>query len=363
MKLLFISLFSFLLTYAIIPVIISMAEKCNCVDVPGSRRFHAKSTAKWGGGAFLLGVLPAILYSVPLNSATVSYAAASAVLVGFGFFDDYRPLGWKAKFSAIALVSTIVIFGARTVITQIGSYGHVGLIELGLWSIPFTYFCIIGVTNAMNLLDGLNGLAGGASLLSFLFLGIGAVYSGNSMVAVISFSFVGVLAAFLPYNFPEARLFMGDSGSLFLGFSLAVLSILLTQGPASSVSPMYPVLVLLVPIFDTLRRFALRILNRKNPFRADKGHLHHLLVRKGISAPRATAFLWIITALCGITASVLMAKNPLSILIAVCYGTLGLSMMASVLAWRRRRRDDSARQSLALVKRSRLISLLTKLWL
>jgi len=351
------------LTYAIIPVIISMAEKCNCVDVPGHRRFHVKSTPKWGGGAFLLGVLPAILYCIPLNSVSVSYAVASVLLVGFGFLDDYRPLGWKAKFGGIAVASTIVIFGARTVITQIGSYGHIGLIELGLLSIPFTYFCILGVSNAINLFDGLNGLAAGASLLSFLFLGIAAIYSGNSTVALIAFSFVGVLAAFLPFNFPEARLFMGDSGSLFLGFSLAILSILLTQGPASSVSPMYPVLVLLVPIFDTLRRLVLRILNRKNPFRADKGHIHHLLVRKGLSAPRTTSLLWIITALCGIAALALIAKSSLSIFIAVCYGTLLLSMLASMLAWRRRRRTDDKRQSMALVKRSRLISLFTKLWL
>jgi len=264
MKLVSVSLFSFLLTYTIIPIVILLAKRYNCVDVPGGRRLHTTITPTWGGGAFLLGVLLPLLFFIPPKAVFVSFATASIILVVIGLVDDYRPLGWKAKFAGIAVASTIVIFGAHAVVNHIGSNGNIGQIQLGWLSIPFTYFCILGVTNALNLFDGLNGLAGGAALLGFLFLGIAGLNSSNTMVVVTAFSFVGALAAFLPYNFPDARLFMGDSGSLFLGFSLAALSIFLTQEPASSVSPMYPVLVLLVPIFDTLRLLAIRLMNRKD---------------------------------------------------------------------------------------------------
>jgi UDP-GlcNAc:undecaprenyl-phosphate GlcNAc-1-phosphate transferase len=286
----------------------------------------------------------------------------TVLLVGIGLVDDYRPLGWKEKFGGIAVASAIVIFGAHAVVNHLGSLENGSLVDLGLLSIPFTYFCILGVTNAINLIDGLNGLAGGIALLGFLFLGIAGIDSGNNLVAVTAFSFIGVLLAYLPFNFPKAQMFMGDSGSLFLGFSLAFLSIMLTQVSGSRVSPMYPVLVLLLPIYDTLRMLSIRSLKRRNPFRADKGHLHHLFVRRGISTSRTTVCLWFISAICGIIALPLM-KQPISMaLIAIGYGTLALSLLAKKLASRRRHRSQAGKTRFKLEQRSRIINFLLKLW-
>jgi UDP-GlcNAc:undecaprenyl-phosphate GlcNAc-1-phosphate transferase len=353
---------SFLATYTVLPAIIFLARKYNCLDTPGVRRFHSVSMPKWGGGAFFLGVLPAFLFFLPLNRETLSFLAASFLLVGMGLWDDYRPLGWKGKFSGIALATTIVVFGSHAVINHVGAYGSIGLISLGPLAVPFTYFCVLGVTNAFNLSDGLNGLAGGTALLCFFFLGIGAMRAGNETVAVIAFAFTGVLTAFLPFNFPQARIFMGDSGSLFLGFSLAVLSIFLTQGPASPVSPMYPVLVLLIPIFDTLRLLFLRSLKKKNPFQADKGHLHHLLVRRGVSSPRTVVLLWSLSALCGLIALGLAEKPSSSIFVAVCYGTVFLSAFVVMLARRRRKYEAAYGREGNSVKPRSLLSLFMKLW-
>ena len=160
----------------------------------------------------------------------------------------------------------IVIFGGNTVITHVGTFGAIKSVELGWLSIPFTYFSIIGVTNAINLIDGLNGLAGGVSLIGFLFIGIAAASTGNVMVALVCFAFVGALVAFLLFNFPNAKIFMGDSGSLFLGFSLSLMAIHLTQGANSPVEPMMPVVVLLLPIFDALRVLFVRLMSQEKPF-------------------------------------------------------------------------------------------------
>jgi UDP-GlcNAc:undecaprenyl-phosphate/decaprenyl-phosphate GlcNAc-1-phosphate transferase len=342
MEIVFCSLTAFLVTYAAIPVVISLAKKFNCFDVPGVRRFHKTLTPKWGGAAFIVGTLPVFLLTVGPDRQFVSYVAAAVVLVAVGLYDDYRPLGWKAKFLGTAIAASIVIFGGHETVRDLGSYAGIGEISLGYFSIPFTYFCIIGVTNAINLMDGLNGLAGGVSLIGFLSMGIAGVLGNNYEAAVLAFSFVGAMAAFLRFNFPKARVFMGDSGSLFLGFSLAVLAIMLTQGKSSTLSPMFPILVLLIPVLDTLRVMAKRTLAGKNPFRADKTHFHHLLVRKGWSHSHAVVLLWSLSAFFGLVALMMHQKTAMSFSFAVCAFSAALIVFIETLARRRKRQERQA---------------------
>lgn len=225
--------------------------------------------------------------------------------------------------------------GGGIIIKQIGTYGSYGKIVLGIFSIPFTYFSIIGVTNAINLIDGLNGLAGGISLIAFLSIGVAAYLSGNYVLAFMCIAFVGALGGFLRYNFPKARIFMGDSGSLFLGFSLAVFSILLTQDERFRIEPMFPVIVLLIPIFDTLRVMLVRAFNMKNPFKADKTHLHHLLVRRGFSSVSTVIFFWSLTFICGLTAILIIKRTSTPYLFVVLSSSLILSLFADSLSRRR----------------------------
>jgi UDP-GlcNAc:undecaprenyl-phosphate GlcNAc-1-phosphate transferase len=331
---------SFILTSGMTPVVIRLATKCNCLDIPGGRRQHLKATPLWGGTAFFVGVLP-LLLNENGNGALTHYIAASLILIVMGMIDDRISLGWKQKFAVMAAASTIVIFGSDTVIHHIGIYGTLGRVDLGWFSIPFTYLSIIGITNAINLIDGLDGLAGGVSLLGFLFMGIAALLAGNIPLAVICFAFVGALAAFLLFNFPKARIFMGDSGSLFLGFSLAIIAVKLTQSSTSSVNALFPALVLLIPIFDTLRVLIVRLLNGKNPFRADSLHLHYLLVQKNVTPVNVTLLLWMLTAVFGSIALTLSMKTSESYIAVV----LGASSLLSLWATGLTRNAPSLKES------------------
>lgn len=321
---------SFMLTAIVTPLVIRCATACRCLDVPGERRLHTKTTPRWGGAAFFAGVLPFLIIENG-NGALTAYLVASVLLVAMGMLDDLSSLDWKVKFGVMGVAATIVIFGGHITVNHIGSFGPMGIIDLGLLTIPFTYLSIIGMTNAINLLDGLNGLAGGVSLLGFLFMGIAALFEGNVTVAVVCFAFVGALCAFLLYNFPNARIFMGDTGSLFLGFSLATMAILLTQGTKSSVDSMFPVLVLLIPIFDTVRVLLVRLLAGKNPFQADNLHLHYLMKQMNISSTGVTILFWLTTAVFGCIALYLTSRTSVSYLFVVLYSISLLGLFASAL--------------------------------
>ena len=320
-------LISFILTFLAMPLVIRLAKACKCLDAPGERRLHEKITPRWGGVAFFLGVMP-VLFLMNGDRTLTAYIIASFILVGIGILDDRYGLGWKIKLAGNAAAATIVIFGGNAVVHHIGAYGVLGSVDLGWYGIPLTYLGIIGVTNAINLLDGLNGLAGGVALLGFLFMGIAAGLAGNVQAALVCFAFVGALGAFLRFNFPHARIFMGDSGSLFLGFSLSFMAVHLTQNATSSLEPMFPVLVLLLPIFDALRVIFVRLLNRKSPFHADNLHLHYLMVQRDISPVNAVLLLWSMAAACGVIALVLAERTSASYLLVVTYASLFLGFFA-----------------------------------
>jgi UDP-GlcNAc:undecaprenyl-phosphate GlcNAc-1-phosphate transferase len=336
---------SFLITLIITPQVIRLATACGCLDVPSGRRCHGKPTPLWGGVAFFIGVLP-VLFAALGGRALISCASALFLIVGTGLIDDRWVLGWKAKAAGIASAATIVIFGSNTVVHHIGAYGPFGAVELGSLAIPFTYLGIIGVTNAINLLDGINGLAGGVSFLGFLFMGIAAAAAGNMTTALICFAYAGALIAFLLFNFPHARVFMGDAGSMFLGFSLSVTAITLTQNPAAPVAPMLPVVVLLLPIFDAVRVLIIRLMKKKNPFHADKGHIHHLIMRNRISALKTVIILWSLSAVFGGVGLFLSSRTADDLLVFSLYSALFMSFFTMSLAWRRRQAQDKNRPPL-----------------
>jgi len=354
----------FLLTLALLPVIIHLARKWNCIDEPGGRRVHEEPTPRWGGLAFFGGILP-LFYFIPLDRAYFSYLAASFLLVVMGGIDDRRSVGLPVKLFTMLLAITTVVFGGDLVIKQLGTYGHMGLVKLGIVAIPFTYLCIIGVTNSINLIDGLNGLAGGLSLLGSLFIGMAAYLSRNFELAGVCMGFTGALAGFLLYNFgTKASIFMGDSGSLFLGFSLSVFSIMLTQNPRFHVEPMFPVLVLLVPIFDTLRVMGTRLFSGKNPFKADTTHLHHLLLARGFPVTGIVTMLWSLTLVLGMAAVLLIHRTSMPYLMAVLGASLVFSVFVNALVREQSKverlatpvadpkRDDGVGRNLRVIRKS-----------
>lgn len=339
------------------PVIMKLARLIGCIDHPGKRSMHRTPTPLCGGFAFAIGIVP-VFFFLEIDKQVLSFIVAASILVVLGFIDDYRNLGWKVKLLGTLVAISIIVFMGDVTISDLGLYGMNRRITLGILSIPFTYLCIVGVTNATNLIDGLNGLAGGIAMIAFFFLGLGGFMAGEATLAFICFAFTGALLGFLIYNFPKARIFMGDSGSLPLGFSLAVLAILLTQGNnhfnslkpifteadlfLSSLSedlilqPMYPVLVLILPIFDTLRVMSIRMFQRKNPFHADKIHLHHMFIRKGFSPVVTVMIFWVLSCLYGIIAVVLVRRSSTPYLVVVLVVCLFMSLFAESMSRRKR---------------------------
>ena len=300
----FICLIAFMISSATIPSLILLANTNGAVAHPGKRHIHTHPTPKFGGVAVALTVLLILPFIFSIDRVTGSYLVSSALMLFVGIFDDFRGADWKMKLTVSLTATSIFIFGSGIYITDLGNLFGLGNIYLGLWGIPFTFFAVFGVINAVNLIDGLNGLACGISSIAFLSLAVFASMSGNETVFYLSLANLGATLGLFRYNYPRARIFMGDSGSLFLGFSFATLAILLTHGQGK-VTPMIPVMILGIPIFDTLRVMVVRIKNKRHPFRGDKTHLHHLMIRSGMPQKRAVKILWLLSSIMSLLAFLL----------------------------------------------------------
>jgi UDP-GlcNAc:undecaprenyl-phosphate GlcNAc-1-phosphate transferase len=274
-------LLALFVTMALIPLMRWGAAGIGALDLPGLRKMHARPMPKLGGVAMAFGVL------VPALLATQSEAELGAVVVGacivllWGFIDDIRDIGCGAKFFGQLLAALVVVIYGGVEIRSLGSLLPDGVLLPGWVSVPLTLLAIVGVTNAINLSDGLDGLAGGIALLVFCCVGYLGFRGGSFPVALMSFSAVGAILGFLRFNTFPAALFMGDAGSQFLGFLAVTLSLKLTQGN-TPLSPLLPLLLFGCPVLDTLTVMSERIARGASPFLADKGHFHHKLIDMGL---------------------------------------------------------------------------------
>jgi len=277
---------AFVVAMIVMPVLIRMLNKYKLCDQPSERKEHVTPVPTMGGIAIITGMITSLLLWLPLSFDTVNicFFFSIIVLFGLGIMDDVKDLSAKYKFLIqIALALLMALSGVR-----IDSFhGLFGIYDLSLPAqYTFTIVAIVGITNAFNLIDGIDGLAGGLGFMSLTTLGIFLTLNGQNDVAMIAFALAGGLLAFLYFNFNPARIFMGDTGSLVLGFTVAVLGIRLMQLNTLTSLPHSPLFILgivFIPVFDTLRVFSLRIWKGKSPFVADKTHIHHLLTTTGFS--------------------------------------------------------------------------------
>ncbi len=310
-------LIAFSISFASVPLVMALANNRGVIAVPGARHTHSRPTPKLGGIAIALGVLVIAPFIFPFDRFIASYLAGAAVMLALGITDDFRGANWSVKLTYSVIATSIMIFGADLWIRDLGNLFGTGDIHLGLWGIPFTYFAVFGVVNAINLIDGLNGLACGTASIAFIAFAVFGSVRGNSDVLYLSLANLGATLGLFRYNYPRARIFMGDSGSLFLGFSLAIIAMLLTQG-SNSVNPMVPVTVLAIPIFDALRVLYIRLRHKRHPFQADKTHMHHLMIRSGIPLYRVVKIMWLLTALMSTLAFVLYSFDEWLLLLILC---------------------------------------------
>lgn len=316
---------AFIITFALTPFVKKLAFRVGAVDIPkDNRRMHKKPTARMGGLAIYIGFVVSAIHFSNMEASVIGILIGSTIIVILGIFDDIYALSAKLKliFQIIAALCP-VIAGVQIdfikVPSIISEYGYIGL---GWLAIPVTLIWIVGITNAINLLDGLDGLACGVSSISALTLLFIAIIVGEPAVAFITSALAGACFGFLPYNFNPAKLFMGDTGSLFLGFVLSSISVQGLFKGYAVISIAAPILILGLPIFDTASAIIRRLKNHQPIMSPDRGHLHHRLVDAGFSQKQAVSIIYVLCLILCIGAVALIATGAISwwVFIAVILG-------------------------------------------
>jgi UDP-GlcNAc:undecaprenyl-phosphate GlcNAc-1-phosphate transferase len=285
---------AFLITFFAIPVIIQVAKDKKLFDEPDERKVHKNVIPTLGGLGIFAGFIIALLMGVPKNMASeLQYFAAAATVIFFlGIKDDILVLSASKKFIGQLIAAGIIIKFGDIRITNM--FGFLGLHDIPYTaSVVLTIFTVIVITNSFNLIDGVDGLAGSLGVLTTLVFGIYFYFAGSATLpyAVMAFALAGGTIAFLIYNFSPAKIFMGDTGSLLLGLVNSILVVkfinVASSHPVADLhfvsAPAIGFAILMIPLFDTLRVFGLRILDRRSPFSPDRTHVHHFLLDLGLS--------------------------------------------------------------------------------
>ena len=300
-----------------------LAFKIGAIDIPkDNRRMHKKPIPRLGGLAIVFGFVVAVMcFSEGFSKELIATLAGAAVIVAMGIVDDCKNLNAGLKFIIqIAAALIVIYFGdiRISVTTNPNLFGTSEYWVLPEWvSVVATVIWIVFITNAVNFIDGLDGLAAGVSAIMSVSLVFIAVRMNEFSIALIGIALMGSCFGFLPFNFNPAKIFMGDTGSTFLGFMLATVSV---QGMFKSyaiISFAVPLLILGLPLFDALFAMLRRILTGKSPMVADRGHLHHRLIDMGFSQKQTVFILYAISGVLGITAVLLAENGPLRALILV----------------------------------------------
>ncbi|MEI6888503.1 MAG: glycosyltransferase family 4 protein [Bacteroidales bacterium] len=290
---------SFIICLMLIPVIIRLSTRYNLVDKPNERKVHKVPISRLGGLGIVLGIVATIpLWFIYGNSYFLLHLIAGMIiLITIGVTDDLRELTPKVKFLGQIIAALLLAHAGLRIDDMFGILGINHLPNIIQYII--TIFIVTGIINAFNLIDGIDGLAGGLALINmtgFFFL---FFISGEHSLALISASTVGALLGFLKYNYHPAKIFMGDTGSMILGFLLSaagILSLVMSRHVTSyfnySETAVIVFSIFLLPVYDTLRVFAGRVLNKKSPFSPDKTHIHHLLMQTGFNHPKSAKVLY-----------------------------------------------------------------------
>lgn len=300
-------LISVFTTIALIPVFSSLAVHLRILDIPNERKVHSHPIPRSGGLAMALGAIIPVVLWLPFDVSLKAVVIGMAIVVFFGLLDDSIGLPYWWKFAAQILAALVVTCYGGVWIRDLGALLPGGLHLPGFVGIPLTVIVIVGATNAINLSDGLDGLAGGISIMSFICIGYLAYLGGDFAVVLLSVAVIGAIFGFLRFNTHPATLFMGDAGSQFLGFWAITLSLKITQ-ENHGFNKLLPMMLLGMPILDTLSVMLGRIATGKSPFKADKNHLHHRFMKLGLSHSETVLLIYAFQA-CMVTSAYLMRSK------------------------------------------------------
>ncbi|GAB6099493.1 MraY family glycosyltransferase [Halanaerocella petrolearia] len=280
-------LISLLVAYALVPVVKKLAFALGAVDEPNKRRINTEAIPNLGGLAIFAGVMLSLFW-LGLNSQIKTIMVCATLIVFLGIIDDLYELSAVIKLIGQIAITLLLVFSGVKIEFIKGHY-------LGMLSLPITLIWMLGTMNVINLIDGLDGLAGGVTVIAAIPLGIFAYQQGQMLAVLMTLSLIGATLGFLRYNFNPAQIFMGDTGSMFLGFMLGVISITGALKSITTVTFIIPILVLGVPIFDTLFAILRRRLVGKPIFKADKNHLHHQLLSLGLTQWQAVIIVYLVS--------------------------------------------------------------------
>ncbi len=338
MNLLLAFILAMAITIGLIPVLMRFAGSLKVLDQPNLRKVHTAAMPRVGGIAMFIGAYVPLCIGIQVDRQALAYLFGAGVIFLFGFWDDRRQLSPVAKLLGQLVAVFIVIYAGDIRIASITSTERIALPDFV--SIPLTVFFLLGTTNAINLADGLDGLAGGTTMLVCAAIFLLAWSLGLTEVATIAAVVSGSILGFLRFNTHPAQVFMGDSGSQFLGFTIAVLSLMLIQSPGVVVSTALPVLLLGLPIVDTLTVMLQRLREGRSPFIADQKHLHHKLLGLGFDHHEAVVVIYLVQALFFLAAWFSRFASDvtvLSLFALLAGGVVALMMIAGRLDWRWRR--------------------------
>ncbi|MFJ5713611.1 glycosyltransferase family 4 protein [Neobacillus sp. NPDC093127] len=290
----------FISSILLTPLVKKLAFKIGATDKPNHRKVHQKIMPRLGGLAIYLSFIIGMLVLRPEDPYALSIIIGSIIIVITGILDDMIELSAKVKLIAqIAAAAIVVIWGGVHV--QFINLPFGGHIEFGYLSIPLTIIWIVGITNAINLIDGLDGLAAGVSSIALITISGMAIIMGDGYVTAVSSIVLASTLGFLIYNFHPAKIFMGDTGALFLGYMISVLSLLGFKN-VTLISFIVPIIILGVPISDTFFAIIRRIVNKKPLSAPDKSHLHHCLLRLGFTHRQTVLMIYAMAAFFGLAA-------------------------------------------------------------
>lgn len=311
-----------------------LAPRLNLLDFPKGRKDHAHPTPIIGGLTMVVGclvVLPLLPGHAP--STMLAFLAASLLLVGVGLYDDRHDLRWYWRVLAQVVAALIMIYGAGVRVANLG--GVFGMGDLGWISVPFTVFATVGIINAINMVDGADGLAGSLVAACLVMLAAAAVYAGNPSLARISLVIAGAVCAFLLYNMrfpwqPRAKTFMGNAGSAWLGLLVAWVVFRLTQNSGHPVNPVLALWLIPIPVMDCLVLTVRRTREGRSPFSAGRDHIHHFMQDAGFGPTQAALTLMVFSFATGAVAGQMMRLDVpnmaiLAAFVALCVGWYALS--------------------------------------
>ena len=310
-----------LISFIATPVVKALAQKMGAVDVPkDGRRMHDHPIPRMGGLAIFFGFLLSTLLFVPMSQSLRGMLLGGVIIVILGMLDDIYALPAMPKLLVQIVAALVAVLHGNViqVLSNPNIFSSNPYWTLGIWAIPVTVIWIVAITNAVNLIDGLDGLAVGVATISSLTMLVIAMLVSDGLVALMMAALAGGCIGFMPYNLNPAKIFMGDTGSTFLGFILATASIQGLFKFYTIVSFAVPFLMLGLPLFDTCFAILRRVARGQNPMSPDRSHVHHRLIDVGFNQKQAVAILYIISAILGLSAVVLTTSGALKAMALLC---------------------------------------------